>query len=828
MHDDPIVLVMGSAKWLNIKNSIQDVSMTKVLVIALFCLSCFAAVDPAEILLNSYRSQCPNVANITSGAQSLLSTFKGAIAQIRSKENCSGVMSDYNSLYNFEKTYTNYEIYRNYKLDKEQKERLIADYTYFLAQNQLNLSAEEISYLQAEIFNNQASIVALDSDIIRFENMGQGFEQGASSFALSFNDLLNSINDSQECLDKSSSLYGTLIGSGLSIASLFASPANSLYLATSSSVTRSMSKFFQDVKYTKLANDADSILWPEAIRCASEAMTVNYCSAQRSINLFEKYLEDQSEDRVLFEGVDLLNYHLKGLDEWLVQVFAGSPITSSGDLTDRDKPIAQYELLGRVNRYLQAYKRIKDDEIKISVGDINAVHNAIYGAMVGLTGIMNKPDSLEPSTTEGNSPCYGSNCGPAIANPIFTARTKTYLLFELFGFNEIPKECNSTSGGLAVCGSFIDYLNTKGVKLNLTDWDNAYANAQDIVAKTLKQVNVQRARTISFDPIGLFVLARRRFNNKPNAIEGLKEAYKNGVRIKKYLIKTGCEDEPEFCEDGLPTWLNSYSLQIESVEETIKITSQVLDLIKEAANPRSLGLVELPEVCSKSSDTTLGQLGLLDARKEKAFALSTCITELLQLAERGNDIYFSKLRTMVSMELETRLAHGDFDNKMSDVLMATRDDLVDRLTRSLTLGGNSSIGQVLTGLESSKDISRETINLFFEKFSKKITDVFSKNNMSSRVKSEMCFRVIPFLSDDTKSRKFIHKIYDSCKNEKMVEFKQGPEIFWADYVTKDSGSTKIYPYSVKKEKSDMVCVLDDFFTHNRLYREKLKGSSRRR
>ena len=794
--------------------------LMSIISFSLFTFSSMASVDPAELLLNSYRSQCPNVVSFTGNSQALLNSFKNVLLELKERENCYGVSGGLAGLSNFENSYTDYELYRNSKLDKQQKEQKIADYTLYLAQNQMNLTPSQIAFIEGEIFSNQTSIVALDSEIVRFEHMGQGFEQGASSFLNSFDDLLGSINGSKQCLDKTQSMYSTLLGSGLSMASLFASPANSLYLSMAGSVVKSISSFLYDAKYTSLINEADSVLWPEAIRCVSEAMTKNYCGALQTQKLYDDYLTGQTGDRTIFKGIDLINYYLLGLDEWLVQVLAGSPITSQGDLTDREKPILQAELMGRVNRYLQAYKRIKDEEMGI-LSDQNSISNAIYGALVGVSNIMNNPEVLSPSTSEGQ--CY-SNCNSDIQNPIFTARTKTLLLFQLIGQNEIPRACTS-SGNQVVCAKLISYIQENRVKFTKEDWENAYKNAQAIVAETLRLVNIQRARAVSFDPVGLFVQARRSYNNKPNAIEGLKQVLKNGKRVEAYIKDVACDEEPEYCDDGIPNWINSYSLQIEDVQETVALTKTVMGLILESSNPRSIADANIPIECRSSQDSEFS-FSLDNERKEKAFILSTCITNLLQLSERGNDIFFNKVRNMVSMELQLKLNRGEFDEKMEDVLRATRDDLIDRLSRTYSGNPNASVGQILTGLDSSKDITRKTMGLFFDVFKKKLEKTIAKGDNSSRVQSELCFRVLPFLDESKDGRKFIHKIYKSCKGRVLNEFKDGPTLKWNDFVYKKGKGLRIFPYRVRKSRDEMTCSLEYFFVQNRLIREKRKNSRR--
>ena len=51
----------------------------------------------------------------------LLSNYKSALLELKSRDNCQGLASSVASLANFEKAYTSYELYRNSKLEKENK-----------------------------------------------------------------------------------------------------------------------------------------------------------------------------------------------------------------------------------------------------------------------------------------------------------------------------------------------------------------------------------------------------------------------------------------------------------------------------------------------------------------------------------------------------------------------------------------------------------------------------------------------------------------------------------------------------------------------------------
>ena len=81
---------------------------------------------------------------------------------------------------------------------------------------------------------------------------------------------------------------------------------------------------------------------------------------------------------------------------------------------------------------------------------------------------------------------------------------------------------------------------------------------------------------------------------------------------------------------------------------------------------------------------------------QKSFRITSCITNILKLAERGNDVYFQKLRDMVGYELDAKFKNGEFEDEVKTLFVHKRD-LVDALVQSYSEAtGSMSLSEVYT------------------------------------------------------------------------------------------------------------------------------------
>ena len=139
------------------------------------------ASNPAELLINTFGSQCKNVAGFTANTTLLLSSFKGALESLRDSNSCN-VGVDQNALISaFDQSYTNFELYKGANADRLKSETMVADLTSYLYSNQGSLSDDEMLALETSIFENQGNIIAYNSEIARYDYLAQGNERNLYS-----------------------------------------------------------------------------------------------------------------------------------------------------------------------------------------------------------------------------------------------------------------------------------------------------------------------------------------------------------------------------------------------------------------------------------------------------------------------------------------------------------------------------------------------------------------------------------------------------------------------------------------------------------------------
>ena len=169
--------------------------------------------------------------------------------------------------------------------------------------------------------------------------------------------------------------------------------------------------------------------------------------------------------------------------------------------------------------------------------------------------------------------------------------------------------------------------------------------------------------------------------------------------------------------------------------------------------------------------------------ERKSFQVIACISKVLKLDERGADVFFNKVRNMVSYEMEARFLNKDLGDGVVDLINSTKDDLVDTILNSYSSPDSSmSVGQVKGSLEDSQNTSQETLDQFFNFFRNDLLKALKDPSLTGFSKNDLCFRVLPYLNEDKIST--IKEIYNSCHEAVMQEYKNGPVIRFSDYVQK--------------------------------------------
>ena len=266
---------------------------------------------------------------------------------------------------------------------------------------------------------------------------------------------------------------------------------------------------------------------PTAIRCLSRAITSNYCQSDENIELIDTYLNDVEDDDDNLEGIELLTRHLGQLNTWLREVFAGTAITSEGDLANRERPILQSELLEKSYGISKPTERLDDNFLMIFKHREKKV-KLLPSQLVTL--LKSCKAQLSPQHREEEIPgvqeiqirlktLYSSL---VIKNSFLT----NYMTPSL---SNIPL-CNA-AGAERPCSSLLEYTRVKGIALNINDWNDSLTNALGVVQEVLNQVNIQRARTVSVDAFGVIVRSNRDFNGETNALEALNKIKKMPLEL---------------------------------------------------------------------------------------------------------------------------------------------------------------------------------------------------------------------------------------------------------------------------------------------------------
>jgi hypothetical protein len=785
----------------------------------------YASETPAQVLLSAFSSQCPSV--VTRQVQGSLvnvQALSAVVQQFREDDQCFGAPAMSTVTNRYAQLYEEYEVYQNTRNSSIELEQKVALYTVLL--NEPGLSATEQSFLENEILYAQADLVGIEAEQGRFGQLSSRYAQGGDQTLRGLTDFLGSWSSQNACFSPRRSLTASLLSNSLMATSAFAAPATSLALAAGGLIVESVSGFLNDFKFNGLISDLDDAQMPLALSCVSEALTDQYCQAHETQELINAYRNDSSSNDSRFLGLDLLSRHMDRLGFWLQEVFAGSAITSQGDLVNREKPILQAELLEKVKRYAQTYGTIRSDVFN-SIDDPFELSGAISQGIENLVHIMR-----EPTLTPGPSSPFSSSSSE-VENPIFATRDEDLLPYQLFepDRTQIP-DCVSSTGEGSPCSSFRNYVRNRGFSLGAADWQNALNNALDVINNALEVVNRQRARTISVDGFTVLVRANQDFRGDTNALQGLLKIEENAQRIMNYLTDVGCKSRPSDCNDAdEPLVTHRYFPQIRNVELTKKLTRQVIDLLVAGLSPGPLDQEVLPKECQTNVDEVRGFRSASDI-EEKSFLVTSCITKLLKLAERGNDVYFTKVRSMVSYEMEARFRNGEFDGDVEDMIAATRGDLVNSLQR--TLGGSQqlTLSEVTSGLESARYISTQTLKEFFEFFKGHIEQNLVVDPLRKAQKEMLCMRVLPYIIHAEYEDKWAARIDKACKNVKLNFYSDGASVSWRDIVKRGSRTTVLgndraqLGLASDKIEADAYCALRRYERQNFLYEQRRKKSDK--
>lgn len=789
-----------------------------LVILVLFLISSAFAqdnIDEASMIIETFKSQCPSV--VTRHVQDSISNVQNLISTVRRlKENsqCFGVSGVEQTLMTYDRIYQEYLVYAEEGEARRSLESQVAKLSTLLSAGNLSTTIE--AYLQNEIYNSQVELISVESDLERFSRFSNNKSLAASQMLSGVEGLISTAVSNPACFDGKGNVVSGLASNSLLAAAAFTEPGTSLILSTLGVIIKSIRKFIHDSKFNNTIEAFDNINGAKAVRCVSQALTDKYCEASDTMSLLDMYREDLGDRSGKLKGISLLSYELKHLSHWLKEVYAGSAITSEGDLVNREKPILQSELLKKVIRYLQTYK-IETEKALIKIRSDDERREAIANAIPKLVSVMYSP-TLSPG---GNR-----NVSSEIQNPIFTTRDFGLLVYQLFdpSITDIPK-CDDNS-----CASFVSYIRDRNITLSLADWANSVTNALTIVQEVLDNTNIERAQTVSVDAYSVIVGANADKSDGPNALQGLIKIKEYSKDVMDELTRGSCQSsDDENCyslDDGqiMPEITHPYYPQIINIRRTKKLTEKIINLIKEAYRPRTITEENLPPECQTSNKIAEFSFGD-DALESKSFKITSCITKMLKLDERGNDVYFSKVRSVVDYDLQARFKSGEFQDNMTEILIDTRSDLVSSLRRTFTQGNEElSLGEIYTGLETAMSDSRQSFDVFMKFYSKGVVSALKRSDMGAREVADLCFRTMPALSESNQS--LFQVAWSKCNKVSINFHKNGPTLKWRDFIKWRSGKTgksSIFFLDPSKSFKKRYCALRNYHRTNRILDEYRKN-----
>ncbi len=771
-----------------------------------------APTRPSKLLLNTFTSQCSQV--VTNDVAVSLGTLQSLyliVDELKADKTCAGATQLADAVSRFGSLYGDYRTQNEGVLDKLELERRISLYSIFVT-NPL-LTPSQVSFIQSQIFSSQTELLNTTAEQIRFSSFSGRVARGANQVVLGLNSFLSTLAQDQNntCYKNHGAQISSLISNALLVTSAFAAPGASLALATGGVVVSSINNYLENFKYNRTLIDAQDIEMPIALRCVSQVLTDHYCSADSTKSLINDRLQTPSKPQSRYEGITLLSYQLSSLSKWLDEVYAGSEITSQGDLVNREKPILQSEFLKKVKRYTETFGTIR----RTTFGNIENKSDrsiAIAKGISVLAYIMDIP-SLTPKARNMHDD------DTEFENPIFVANSQELMPYNLWspGTVTTPPICGGTTCTLEA------YLSQNNIVLDMDNWTQALANAEKIIQLSMDRVNIDRARTASMDAYSIMVNAKRDLKGEVNPYVGLQKINANADRIIVYLSNLGCKSDPNNCKNSS----NKYYPQISNIQQTKLLTSSIIQLIEESTTPRSLSDDLLPLECKKSNKS-FDQLNPNDGFENKSYQITSCICKMLKLDERGTNVYFSKIKGMVSYEMEARLANNDLGGGLQDVILTTKNDLLQTILNSYSSSDASiTLGELQTGLETAQSTSRDTLDVFFDFFKNEIVNALRNKKITALPKADLCFRLLPYL--DESNQRMMGEVYESCVDAKVQTYKDGPKIAFTDFVEKTVSKffhkTK-YVFKDKVDERARFCAYSDFHKSSMLFDEQIKQHQR--
>jgi hypothetical protein len=762
----------------------------------------FAEVRAPNLFLQTYGSQCNQVVTSDVG-ESLQNIQKMAsiVDELKADQDCGGSTQVASALSRYSLVYADYQTRDENVQSKSILEQKIARYTVLLSDP--SIDAESKNFFRKELVSAQANLISTDGNLKHFSTFSGRESRVARDLMESVNTYVGNLSQNTQCVEKKGTKVASLVSSALLTTSAFATGGTSLALATGGVVVQTGAIYLKERKSNNVLKDVDTIETPLAIRCTSQVLTDQYCKNEETKRLLQERqsaLNNNESTKSKLESLNLLAYQLTGLSKWIEEVYSGSEINSAGDLINRSKPIEQAHLLKKITNMVQSFTSSRRSKIVATTNSVDRT-TSIAKAIDSIAEIMIAPEGEQ---------------GQRIENPILNSRTRELLPFKLYrtDITKVPSVCGS---GDDPCKSFTDYVaNQKDFILTIEDFNRAIDNATIIISNTRNEVNLELAKKVTLDAYTVLVNSNRVLSGEVNAFQGLAKIRNNADKISASLKRMGCANSPVDCE----TPLNQYYPQFSNVLKTKQLVESVMGLIQESYVSGPIPEASIPKECKTSSlaetlinKTVLGE----DEVETKSFQIITCISKILKIQERGNSFLLTKVRDMVSYDLEARLKNGELGDAVTHIANTSRKDLVESILNSYKVNDSTiSIDDVILGLETAQNNTTQLMETFYDFFEKDFKKSLKSTKLSAGEKKDLCLRVVPFLREDAQD--LLKLSYDVCKNVSYQSYKNGPKISFADHVQYGSGVFKS-KFKLKGTVASRLCFYRNYSRKNRLIDE---------
>ena len=127
-----------------------------------------------------------------------------------------------------------------------------------------------------------------------------------------------------------------------------------------------------------------------------------------------------------------------------------------------------------------------------------------------------------------------------------------------------------------------------------------------------------------------------------------------------------------------------------------------------------------------------------------------------------SNVFMTKIKDIVSYDLEARLRAGELGDAVRTVVDTTRNDLVQSILNSYrTNDGALSIDDIEIGIDTAKNNIAKSLAIFSDFYKKELVAMLKDESLSKLEKKDLCFRILPFLTEE--DQKLLGASYEECR-----------------------------------------------------------------